>query len=559
MEHVTQVKVATITLWNFAAIIINIIAFTTLYMKANRNASLKAFFLVQFSMIIWLVGKVFKTVSPTEDIRWAFIVVYYFGICLLEVSFLDFAYIYNKGKPINRNLRIGIYLIGLIQFIVVLTNPYHYLFYSIYGFWGDDFGVLFYVHVVINYLFILIGMILCSEKFKEQLKDRSKLEKNIIAFAILAPLVFNFIYITRTLEALFDIFEIQIFDITPIVYTWSILIFVYATFKYEFFDLTPIMKHEVTSKLDTPILIIDPVGDILYANKRLKNIFKYDNNNDIEKIITKYKLYGEKENKVIEYDRRFYQYNKKTIKSVGGIKYIITFNDITSYHVASKELLKENKSLEQANKKLENQIKMLKQTSHIGARNYVARELHDIIGHSLVVTMKLLEVTKISHSSNKKRVLESLEKARFSVQNGFAEMKEVHSKENNTIYNTMLLERELKSMLKVVEVSGIKVNFYLRGIEELLDEKIFDIVKKVSTELVTNTLKHAKASKLLLSIGIKSKSISIQLMDNGVGLRNLVKGNGLSGIDSRLELVGGKAKYISGEGEGFSCIIVIPK
>ncbi|WP_206459106.1 hypothetical protein [Anaerovorax sp. IOR16] len=70
MEYGKQIEVATITLWNFIAILVNIIVFAILYMKANRNASLKAFFLVQLSMLIWLVGKVFKTVSPTVGIRW---------------------------------------------------------------------------------------------------------------------------------------------------------------------------------------------------------------------------------------------------------------------------------------------------------------------------------------------------------------------------------------------------------------------------------------------------------------------------------------------------------
>ena len=140
MEAAIQVEVATISLWNFAAVIVNIIAFVLLYVKANKNASLKAFFVVQLFMVIWLAGKVFKTVSPTEEIRWAFIVFYYFGIIFLAVSFLDFAYIYNKGKPMHRAARVCIYTTGLVQFLVVLTNPYHYLFYSRYNFWEMTSG-----------------------------------------------------------------------------------------------------------------------------------------------------------------------------------------------------------------------------------------------------------------------------------------------------------------------------------------------------------------------------------------------------------------------------------
>ena len=496
MEYSEGVGVATIVLWNFAAIIVNIIAFMILYMKANRNASLKAFFLVQFSMVIWLIGKVFKTVSPTVELRWAFIVMYYFGICLLQASFLDFAYIYNKGFPLKKEIRVGIYFVALIQFIIILTNPYHYLFYCYYDFWGDDFGKLFYIFAGITYLFIFIGMLLCGNKFKKQIKDKSSLEKSIIYIAILLPLIFNFIYITRTLERLFDYLGIQIFDITPIVYTWSILIFIYATFKYDFFDLTPLMKHEVTKKLDTPIIIMNHEGVIIYVNDKAKQVFT-----DFQVVASYFtEKSGSKENNILQYEDEYYRYNISNYRSLGGTKYIISFQNITSFHLISEELEKENRELANANEKLEGQIEMLKQTSHIGARNYVARELHDIIGHSLVVTMKLLEVAKISLGKNRNKTLESFEKAKFSVKNGFNEMKQLKNGTKHVLYSSSILEREIKSMLSTVEISGIKANFYFRGKKDTIDEKVFDIIKKISTELVTNTLKHANATNLLLSI-----------------------------------------------------------
>ncbi|HOO29033.1 MAG TPA: histidine kinase N-terminal 7TM domain-containing protein, partial [Lachnospiraceae bacterium] len=267
MEFGTGSNVAIIVLWNYFSILVNVVAFVIIYMKAKRSPSLKAFFLVQLSMLLWLVGKVLKTVSPNEELRWFFIVFYYAGICLLEVSFFDFAYIYGKNKPLKKPFRIAVYLLGFLQFMTVVTNPYHHLFYSVYGFWEDEFGALFYVHVVINYGFMIAAMILAGRKFKIQLSDKTRAEKNLISLAILVPLVLNFVYITRMLESLFRILHIQIFDITPIVYTWSNLIFVYATYKYEFFDLTPIMKHEIARKLDTPVLILNRERALLYANE----------------------------------------------------------------------------------------------------------------------------------------------------------------------------------------------------------------------------------------------------------------------------------------------------
>ncbi len=556
MEYGSEIKVATIVLWNFFALIINVIAFVIMYMKANKNASLKAFFIVQASMIIWLVGKIFKTVSPTVELRWFFIVFYYLGICLLGASFLDFSYIYYKGKPIKKHLRICIYLVALTQFLIVATNPYHHMFYSVYGFWGDEFGKLFYLQMVITYLFILTGMFLCSIKFKYHIKDKTKLERNIISIAILVPIVLNFLYITRVLELLFTKIGIgvQIFDITPIVYTWSILIFVYATFKYEFFALTPIMKHEVARKIDNPIVIIDSNLEVLYTNDQFDNLFQ-NKSGLIKKLNISKDYSGER---VIRYDDCYYNYYVKKHLGIGGEKFIIGFIDVTAYKMAKYELDKENNELSILTLKLKSQIEMLKEASHVGARNYIAREMHDILGHSLVAAIKLLEVSKMYYKHKKDRAVNSLEKAYNAIENGFEEMKNINSKDSTSIYSTAALEKEIRSMLKVVDVSGIKVDCFVRGNSKIIDEKIYDTLKKIVTELVTNTLKHSNATKLLLSIMVNDNKIFIQIMDNGKGVGNLVKGNGLIGIDDRLSMINGKAKYSSEVKEGFTSNITIP-
>jgi signal transduction histidine kinase len=551
MEFTSADKVATIVLWNFSALLVNVIAFFIMYMKANKNDSLRAFFLVQGAMIIWLVGKVLKTVSPNVELRWFFIVFYYCGICLLEVAFFEFAYIYYKQKKLNKKIKFILYFFCLIQIIFIAANPLHHKFYKIYGFWGDDFGSFFYVHVVINYLFILAGMIMCSIKFKRQIKDKKLYERNLITMAILLPLIFNFIYITRTLEAIFDYFEIQIFDITPIVYTWSLLVFVYSTFKYEFFYVNPIMKHEISQKLENPVLILDKNYQKIYRNSQFELCLE----TYLEKIVDHIQS---NDGQVLKVGDQYYSYDVNKYKKYGFKKYIICFTDVTSYNHAKHAIDMENQEIALSNEKLENQIQMLKQTSVVGARNYIARELHDILGHALVVTIKLLEVSKVYYKSNKERTLESLKSATESLKKGFFNMKTIREKDSTLVYTTMSLEKEIKSMLRIVTISGMKSNFYMRGRQISLDEKIYDTIKKVTTELVTNTLKHSKASNLLLSISVTEDELLLQTMDNGQGIEGLKKGNGLRGIDGRLTLVGGNAKYTTEVGDGFMTTISIP-
>lgn len=547
-------KVLMITTWNFLALIVVVIAITILYVKANRTASLNMFFMVLLSMFIWLTGKILKTVSPTLELRWFFTVFYYFGICLLQVSFLDFGYVYNKGIFPKKWIRIILYIIPLFQFIFVATNPYHYLFYRKYGFWGDGFGKLFYLHFVIEYIYLIIGIIYCTKKFRKQVKYKDRFQKYLIISAVIIPLILNFLYVAKPLKILFKMLGVQSFDITPIVFSISLIAFLYATFKYEFFDLSPIMKHEITNRLDTPILILENKENVLFSNKKFYKIFNIDDN--YEQIIT---LLNKSNNDVISYKDKYFSYNLKTLEGVTKDQEIITFSDVTTYERAKNKIHSNNIELNNANKKLEKQIKMLKKTSRIGARNYVARELHDIVGHSLVVTMKLLEVCKIYHKTNEERVKESLQNAKLSLRNGFNEMREIKMLGTGKSYNSKILDNEIKMILKSVEVSGIKINYFMRGYDNNIDEKVFVILRKVTTELITNTLKHAQASNIFLALTLKKHEIHLNLMDNGKGINKIIKGNGLSGIDSRLELVSGIANYESSVGEGFVCNIYIPK
>ncbi len=202
---------------------------------------------------------------------------------------------------------------------------------------------------------------------------------------------------------------------------------------------------------------------------------------------------------------------------------------------------------------------MLKETSRIGARNYVARELHDIIGHSLVVTIKLLEVSRLYHIRDDVMSIEALHEAIQSIDAGISEMKTINSEVNKeNVYTGTLLEKELKKILEHVSSMDIKTNFYFKGILHQLDEKTFDVIKKICTELITNSLKHSQANEILLSINIRNLKIDILIVDNGIGSKKIKKGNGLKGVDNRMSLVGGKAKHNTSLNEGFSSNISIP-
>lgn len=558
MSYILKLEIQTICTVHIIAIIISIIGSMMLYIKTDRDDSVKAFLVMQTSIILWMVFKIFKTVAPTESLRWEFIILYYACVCILEVAFLEFAYGHYKGNRIPKKIRYILYAFPVIQIIMIAMNPSHHLFYKTFDFFGDTFGVLFYVHFIIEYAFIIAGSYYCVLTFRKEFKNKKLIYRYMVSSAIVFPMIMNLLYVSKVFHKFLRTFDhYVIFDVTPIVFTWSGLLFVYATFKHNFFNISPIMKHEIIHKLDTPIVVLDSAYDMIYKNEKLELMLKDIPEEDFIVFLNVYRKGNYEREQEVTYNDRYFMMFLKTIASFKETEHILTIRDITNYRKIEQEINNEQHKLTNANDELREMIETLKDLSKVGARNYVARELHDIVGHSLVVTIKLLEVSNLYYESDKQMSLDALSDAISIIELGIGEMKAI-KETDNTSYSGDMLKKDLDKMLEHVEKVGIKTNLSFKGLYSKLDEQIYLMIKKICTELMTNALKHSKATELFISIQILHSEIDLLVIDNGIGHPKLVKGNGLTGIEERLKALEGRVRFNTSKGEGFISKIIIP-
>jgi PAS domain S-box-containing protein len=95
------------------------------------------------------------------------------------------------------------------------------------------------------------------------------------------------------------------------------------------------------------------------------------------------------------------------------------------------------------------------------------------------------------------------------------------------------------------------------GMEKYLELAVY----RTTQELMTNVVKHAKATKCMVIINIEQQSIRIQVNDNGDGMENkdvTKPGIGLASIRSKIKLLNGTVDIDSVQGKGTSIEIVIP-
>jgi len=81
---------------------------------------------------------------------------------------------------------------------------------------------------------------------------------------------------------------------------------------------------------------------------------------------------------------------------------------------------------------------------------------------------------------------------------------------------------------------------------------------RVIQELLYNSIKHAKATDILIQINKENNELVIQFEDDGIGfdMENLKhKGMGLENMKSRINFLKGTISFNSKEGEGLSVLI----
>ena len=272
------VEIYTIVAFHVVALLVLFSFNFYIYLKAKKTPLLFSYLAVVGMIMIWMVAKIFKTVAPNESLRWFFIVLQYFGIQFLGFCLIIFAYIYTKEKmPLKKSIFL-LAILPALSYLIVITNPLHMTFYSYYDFYKDRFGSLFYPVQIIQYVYLIIGIIMLAKGFSNQPAFRGKRGwSNIFALFVLIPLLVNLYYILFKLNVFEWIFPFSIFDVTPIASSISLILFTIPALKFKFFDITPISYSKLFTDMPSGIVFLDKKNLLYGGNSAFYNMFCISN------------------------------------------------------------------------------------------------------------------------------------------------------------------------------------------------------------------------------------------------------------------------------------------
>ncbi|MQA05595.1 MAG: sensor histidine kinase [Streptosporangiales bacterium] len=158
-----------------------------------------------------------------------------------------------------------------------------------------------------------------------------------------------------------------------------------------------------------------------------------------------------------------------------------------------------------------------------------ARDLHDLLGHSLsVISVKSELAAKLVERRPDQATAEIMEVRRLAKES----LREVRTAVQG--YRSLDLDQELTSARSVLEAAGVECDVANDGRQ--LPDRTRTLFAWVVREGATNVLKHRTAARCLITIehGV------LEMRNDGLGPAAEVHGSGLDGLAERLAAVGGK-------------------
>jgi two-component system sensor histidine kinase DesK len=192
----------------------------------------------------------------------------------------------------------------------------------------------------------------------------------------------------------------------------------------------------------------------------------------------------------------------------------------------------------------------IERLSQEAERERIARDLHDLLGHTLTIIAVKLDLARrlLSHDSGRAR--NEIVEAEQTARNALAEVREavagyraegLYAEISRARRSLRSVEVKLATTLAPVNLSSTQVNVLCLALREA----------------VTNIVRHAHATVCHVTLLDKDGTIHFTIEDNGLG-GPIREGNGLRGMRERLQSMAGALKLTELADGGTSLELTLP-
>lgn len=178
--------------------------------------------------------------------------------------------------------------------------------------------------------------------------------------------------------------------------------------------------------------------------------------------------------------------------------------------------------------------------ARIAERERIARDLHDLLGHTLsVVILKSELAGKLAERDPARAALE-IREVEVVARKALAEVREAVSSIRAESFSG-----ELDNARSVLESAGVALDADIDPV--VLPAAQEGVLALALREAVTNVIRHAGASRCRVALRADEASVRLVVEDDGGGARG-PEGAGLSGMRERVAGLGGAVERLVGDG-----------
>jgi len=198
----------------------------------------------------------------------------------------------------------------------------------------------------------------------------------------------------------------------------------------------------------------------------------------------------------------------------------------------------------------------------IAERNRLARDIHDTLAQGFTGVIVQLEAAADAKSKGlAKEADEHLSRAADLARGSLKEARRSVQALRPSVLEDKGLREALDDLIrKTTEGTTLRATFSLQGDARPLPADWEEHFLHIGQEVLTNALRHARATEFHSELVFGPNEVHLELRDNGRGFDPGIKhdGFGLIGIEERVEGMGGRLTIQSSIDKGTAVLIIVP-
>ncbi|NTV65862.1 MAG: PAS domain-containing protein, partial [Oscillochloris sp.] len=246
--------------------LISIVVFTMVW-QYRKTSLARPFLVMMVAIIVWCVFQALELSYSSYRGKLIFTIIQHWGVSTIPIAWLCFALIYTGWERLmSRQLVMSLIVLQLPTFLGTTTNSLHHLF------WSDthilvlagastlttSFGPLWYYHVCMSYLLILIGTLLIIRGLLRAPPIYRQQSAALLLGSFL-PWVASILFVV-------GLRPFGFMDMTPLGFALSGVAISFGITHFHIMDLVPSARDVVIENMSDAVIVVDASRRIVDVN-----------------------------------------------------------------------------------------------------------------------------------------------------------------------------------------------------------------------------------------------------------------------------------------------------